>query len=89
MICPMYEKKVRRDPTTSKIKITSPLRVFKGGFREHWVSRYVRHTTAKFGLLVHRFGMISVGLHARDFFRNLTPQIGGILRGGAGISAQI
>ena len=28
----------------------------------------MRHATAKFGFLVHRFGMISVGLHARDFF---------------------
>ena len=36
--------------------------------------------------LVHRFGMISVGLHAREFFEiNFcffwTPKIGGILRG--------
>ena len=30
----------------------------------------MRHATAKFGSLVHRFGMISTGLHARDFFRN-------------------
>ena len=42
----------------------------------------MRHATAKFGLLVHRFGMMLVGLHARDFiFRNWTPKIGGILRG--------
>jgi len=50
------------------------------------------HATAKFGSLVHRFGnigMISVGLHARDFFRNWTPEIGGIFEGGAGTSAQI
>ena len=44
------------------------------------------HATAKFGSLVHRFGMISVGLHARDFFEIdfwpfWTPKIGGILRG--------
>ena len=46
----------------------------------------MRHATAKFGTLVHRFGMISIGLHARDFFEIdfwsfLDPQIGGILRG--------
>ena len=45
----------------------------------------MRHATAKFGSLVHRFGMISIGLHARDFFEIVfclfwTPQIGGILR---------
>ena len=29
----------------------------------------MRHATAKFGSLVHRFGMISIGgLHAREFF---------------------
>ena len=28
----------------------------------------MRHATAKFGSLVHRFNMISVGLHAREFF---------------------
>ena len=31
------------------------------------------HATAKFGLLVHRFSMISVGLHARDFFFEIGP----------------
>ena len=46
----------------------------------------MRHATAKFGSLVHRFGMISVGLHARDFSKLIfglfwTPKIGGILRG--------
>ena len=46
----------------------------------------MRHTTAKFGSLVHRFGMISIGLRAREFFEIdfglfWTPQIGGILRG--------
>ena len=46
----------------------------------------MRHATVKFGSLVHRFGMISVGLHAReiieiDFLSFWTPQIGGILRG--------
>ena len=41
----------------------------------------MRHATAKFGSLVYRFGMISVGLHARDFFSKLDPEIGGILRG--------
>ena len=46
----------------------------------------MRHATAKFGSLVHRFGMISIGLHARenfeiDFCLFWTPQIGGILRG--------
>jgi len=50
----------------------------------------MRHATAKFGSLVHRFGIILVGLHARDFFlRNWTPKIGGIFEGGAGIFAQI
>ena len=49
---------------------------------------------AKFGSLVHRFGMISVGLHARDFFEIdfwpfLDPQNRGYFEGGAGISAQI
>ena len=28
----------------------------------------MRHATAKFGFLVHRFGMISIGLHAREIF---------------------
>ena len=28
----------------------------------------MRHATAKFGSFVHRFGMISVGLHAREIF---------------------
>ena len=46
----------------------------------------MRHATAKFGSLVHRFGMISIGLHAREIFEIdfclfWTPQIGGILRG--------
>ena len=77
-----------------KIKITSPLRVFKGGFRGRWVSRCMRHATAKFGSLVHRFGMISIGLHAREFFEIiflsfLDPPNRGYFEGGAGISAQI
>ena len=46
----------------------------------------MRHATAKFGSFVHRFNMISVGLHAREFFEIdfwsfLDPQIGGILGG--------
>ena len=45
-----------------QIEITSPLRVFKGSFRGRWVSRCMRHATAKFGSLVHRFGMIPVGV---------------------------
>ena len=51
-----------------QIEITSPLRVFSSRFRGRWVSRCMRHATAKFGSLVYRFGMISVGLHAHDFF---------------------
>ena len=43
------------------------------------MSRCMRHSTAKFGSLVHRFGMISVGLHARDFFK-IGPQNRGIFR---------
>ena len=54
----------------------------------------MRHATAKFGSLVHRFGMISVELHAREFFEIdfwpfLDPQNRGYFEGGAGISAQI
>ena len=54
----------------------------------------MRHTTAKFGSLVHRFGMISIGLHAReifeiDFWSFLDPPNRGYFEGGAGISAQI
>ena len=43
----------------------------------------MRHATAKFGSLVHRFGMISVGLHARDFFSSEIgpPKSGVFLRG--------
>ena len=40
----------------------------------------MRHATAKFGSLVHRFGMISVGLHARDFFEIVPPKPGVFLR---------
>ena len=47
------------------------------------------HATATFGSLVHRFGMISVGLHARDFFSKFDPQNWGYFEGGAGISAPI
>ena len=77
-----------------KIEITSLLRVFKGSFRGRWVRRCIRHTTAKFGSLVHRFGMISIGLHAReifeiDFLSFLDPLNRGYFEGGAGISAQI
>ena len=51
------------------------------------------HATAEFGSLVHRFGMISVGLHARDFSKLIfglfwTPNRG-YFEGDAGISAQI
>ena len=49
----------------------------------------MRHATAKFGSLVHRFGMISVGLHARDFFSKLDPQNRGYFEGVADPSAQI
>ena len=54
----------------------------------------MRHATAKFDSLVHRFGMISVGLQARAFFEIdlwsfLDPQNRGYFEGGAGISAQI
>ena len=64
-----------------QIEITSPLRVFSWRFRERWVKRCIRHATAKFGSLVHRFGMISVGLHARecfeiDFWSFWTPKSG-------------
>ena len=77
-----------------KIKITSPLRVFSALSRGRWVSRCMRHATAKFGSLVHRFGMISIGLHAREFFEIdfwsfLDPPNRGYFEGGAGISAQI
>ena len=77
-----------------KIEITSPLRVFSARFRERWVSRCMRHATAKFGSLVHRFGMISIGLHAREIFEIdfclfWTPQIGGYFEGGTDTSAKI
>ena len=54
----------------------------------------MRHATAKFGFLVHRFGMISVGLHAREFFEIdfwsfLDPSNRGYFEGDAGISTQI
>ena len=85
-----YAEAIRR----VKIEITSPLRVFKGQLRGRWVSRCMRHATAKFGSLVHRFGMISVGLHAREgfeieFWSFLDPQNRGYFEGIAGISAQI
>ena len=45
------------------------------------------HATAKFGSLVHRFGnigMISVGLHARDFcFFEIGPPKSGVFSRGA------
>ena len=63
----MYEKKRRRDLRRVKIEIASPLRVFSALFRGRKVGGCMRHATAKFGSLVHRFGMIMVGLHARDF----------------------
>ena len=77
-----------------KIEITSPLLVFSWGFRGRWVSRCIRHATTKFGSLVHRFGIISIGLHAReifeiDFWSFLDPPNRGYFEGGAGISAQI
>ena len=78
----------KQSPLTTyivQIEITSPLRVFSARFRGRWVSRCIRHATAKFGSLVHRFGMISVGLHARDFFLSkLDPQNRGYFEGGAG-----
>ena len=46
-----------------------------------WARGCIRHATVAFCLLVHRFGMISVGLHARDFFSKLDPRNRGILRG--------
>ena len=54
----------------------------------------MRHATAKFGSLVHRFGMISIGLHAREnfeivFLSFLDPPERGYFEGGAEISAQI
>ena len=54
----------------------------------------MRHAAVKFGSLVHRFGMISIGLHAREFFEMfffvfLDPPNRGYFEGGAGISAQI
>ena len=80
--------------TLVKNEITSPLRAFKGIFRERWISRCMRHATAKFGSLIHRFGMISVGLHARelfeiDFWSFLDPPNRGYFEGSVGISAQI
>ena len=53
----------------------------------------MRHATAKFHLLVHRFGMISVGLHAREFFEInfrpfLDPRNRGYFEGGADTSAK-
>ena len=73
-----------------QIEITSHLRVFSWRFRGRWVNRCMRHATAKFGSLVYRFGMISVGLHAHDLFFEIgPPKIGGIFEGDAGIFAQI
>ena len=46
-------------------EITSPLGVFSARFRGRWARRCIGYATAALGLLVHRFGMISVGLHAR------------------------
>ena len=66
--------------TLEKNEITSPLGVL-ARFRGRWAHGCMRHATAAFGLLVHRLGMISVGLHARVFFRNWTPKTGGISRG--------
>ena len=88
------EKKYAETLRRVKIEITSPLRVFSARFRERWVRRCMRHATAKFGSLVHRFGMISIGLHAReifeiDFLSFLDPLNRGYFEGGAGISAQI
>ena len=80
--------------TLVKNEITSPLRVFKGRFRGRWVRGGMRHATAKFGSLGHRFGMISVGSHAREFFEIdfwsfLDPHNRGYFEGGADPSAQI
>ena len=63
------------------LKSKWPVRVFSSRFRGRWVSRCMGHATAKFGSLVHRFGMISVGLNARDFFSKLDPKSGAFLRG--------
>jgi hypothetical protein len=46
-------------------EITSPLGVFSARFRGRWVRGCIGHAIAAFGLLVYRFGMISVGQHAR------------------------
>ena len=46
-------------------EITSPLGVFSARFRGRWVRKCIGHATAAAGLLVHRLGLISVGLHAR------------------------
>ena len=63
-------------------EITSPLGVSSARFRGRWARGCIGHATSAFCLLVHRFGMISVGLHAHDSFSpKLDPKIGGILRG--------
>ena len=46
-------------------EITSPLGVFSARFRGRWARGCIGHANEAFGLLVYRFGMISVGLHAR------------------------
>jgi len=75
-------------------RIATPLGVFSARFRGRWVRRCMRHATAKLGSLVHRFNMISVGLHAREnsklFFGLFwTPPNRGYFEGGAATSAQI
>ena len=75
-------------------RIATPLGVFSARFRGRWVRRCMRHATAKLGSLVHRFNMISVGLHAREFFEIvfwsfLDPPNRGYFEGGAATSAQI
>ena len=61
-------------------EITSPLSVFSARFRGRWVSGCIGHATAAFGLLVHRFGMISVGLHARPCIMRFLRIFLGILK---------
>ena len=81
-------------PYIGENRIATPLGVFSARFRGRWVRGCMRHATAKFGSLVHRFNMISVGLHAREFFEIvfwsfLDPPNRGYFEGGAATSAQI
>ena len=71
-------------------KIATPLGVFSARFRGRWVRGCMRHATTAFGLLVHRFGMISVGLQTRDLLKLIfgTPNWG-YFEESAATSAQI